>query len=256
MEAYEKRVLIIQAHPDDTESWCAGALALLRSKGYAISIATMTDGSLGGFGMTREETRNCRYEEARKAAAELDADFTMIGGQDGFLFDTQEMRIRTIELIRRVRPGIVLGHTPFDYHSDHRTAGEITEIACLLSTLPNVPCEEPPLEKTPLFYRTAPLTFSDVLGYPLPEPHFYLDITSVIEKKMAMLSHHKSQIEVMRVMHGIEDFFAFSKEYNREIGLKAGVTYGEYYWQHKGGGFQTYPLIQKELKKWIIEKEI
>ncbi len=255
MESYNKSILCIQAHPDDTESWCAGLLTLLKGRGYSISIASMTDGSLGGIGMTRVETAACRFEEGRKAAAELGADFYCLGERDGFLFDTEEVRLRTIDLIRKVRPGIVLGHVPFDYHSDHRTAGTITELACLLSTLPNVPCQGQPLEKTPLLYRTAPLTFTDVLGFPLPPPHFFLDIGTVMGTKTKMLAHHKSQIEVMKVMHGIEDFFAYSKEYNRANGAKSGVEFAEYYWQHRGGGFRDIPLIQRELKEWIINNE-
>ena len=253
MDTYNKHVLCIQAHPDDTESWCAGLLALMKKKGYTVTVASMTDGRQGGIGMTADETASCRFEEARGAAAELGADFYCLGAPDGFLFDTEEMRLKTIALIRKVRPGIVLSHVPFDYHSDHRTTGAITETACLLSTLPNVECGEEALDITPLFYRTAPLTLTDTLGFPLPRPHFYLNITDVMESKMAMLTHHQSQIDLMKKMHGMDNFFEYCREYNREIGKEAGVPFAELYWQHLGGGFKNTPLIQELLKDYIID---
>jgi LmbE family N-acetylglucosaminyl deacetylase len=42
-----KTALSIIAHPDDVEFVCAGALALLKQKGWDIHIATMTPGDCG-----------------------------------------------------------------------------------------------------------------------------------------------------------------------------------------------------------------
>jgi LmbE family N-acetylglucosaminyl deacetylase len=53
---FNKVALSFNAHPDDAEVWNAGALKLLKDKGYKIVIATMTGGNLGGCKMTMEET--------------------------------------------------------------------------------------------------------------------------------------------------------------------------------------------------------
>jgi hypothetical protein len=68
-----------------------------------------------------------------------------------------------------------------------------------------------------------------------------------IERKLAMLSHHESQIEVMRRMHKIDDFFGEMKKFNAELGTMIGVEHAECYWQHLGGGYQKDPLLQEEL---------
>jgi hypothetical protein len=68
-----------------------------------------------------------------------------------------------------------------------------------------------------------------------------------------MLGYHISQIELMRHMHKIDDFFGFILEGNRNYGLMAGVEYAEVYWQHLGGGFQKEPLVQKELHSFLIK---
>jgi N-acetylglucosamine malate deacetylase 1 len=255
MNRFNKTVLSINAHPDDAESWNAGLLILLREKGYRIVIATMTGGDLGGCNHTMEETAAIRYEEARKAAMEIGAEYYTLGGTDGFLYDTMEMRLKVISLIRKVNAGVIFTHLPYDYHSDHRTTASIVEAAAMVSALDPVPVSEKPLAITPLLYHSSPFTLSDPLGSQIPAPHFYVDISLVVNSKVAMLSHHKSQIELMKHMHKIDDFFGYVLEGNRYYGKMAGVEYAEVYWQHNGGGFQADPQIQQDIAEYLIEKK-
>lgn len=247
-------VLSINAHPDDAEAWNAGALKLLKDKGYKIVIATMTGGDLGGCKMTMEETSRVRYEEGKKAAAVLDAEYYTMGGTDGFLFDTKEMRLKVISLIRQVRAGIIFTHLSSDYHSDHRTTANIVEAAAMVSSLDTVPVSEKPVEITPLLYHSSPFTLSDPLGSQIVPPHFYVNVTSVIETKKKMLGYHLSQVDLMKHMHKIDDFFGFVLEGNRNYGKMVGVEYAEVYWQHLGGGFQKEKQIQNELSEYLINK--
>jgi LmbE family N-acetylglucosaminyl deacetylase len=251
---FNKVALSINAHPDDAEAWNAGALKLLKDKGYQIVIATMTSGDMGGCNMTMEETAKMRVEEAKKAASVLDAEYYMLGGTDGFLFDTKELRLKTISLMRKVRAGVVFTHMATDYHSDHRTTANIVEASAMIASLDTVPVKEKPLEITPLLYHSSPLTLSDPLGSQIVPPHFYVNVTSVIETKKKMLEYHISQIELMRHMHKIDDFFGYVLEGNRNYGKMSGVEYAEVYWQHLGGGFQKEPQVQNDLSEFLINK--
>ncbi len=251
---FNKVALSINAHPDDAEAWNAGVLKLLKDKGYKIVIATMTGGDLGGCNMNMEETARVRNEEARKAAAVLDAEYFTLGGTDGFLFDTKELRLKVISLIRQVSAGVVFTHLPYDYHSDHRTTANIVEAAAMVSSLDTVPVKEKPVEITPLLYHSSPFTLSDPLGSQIPPPHFFVDVTSVIETKKKMLGYHISQIDLMKHMHKMDDFFGFVLEGNRNYGKMAGVEYAEVYWQHLGGGFQKDEQIQNDLSEFLINK--
>jgi N-acetylglucosamine malate deacetylase 1 len=252
---FNKVVLSFHAHPDDAEAWNAGTLKLLKDRGYKIVIATMTAGDLGGCNMTMEETAQIRMEEAKKAAMVLDAEYYMLGGTDGFLFDNMELRLKAISLMRKVRAGIIFTHLPYDYHSDHRTTANIVETAAMISSLDTVPVDEKPLEITPLLYHSSPLTLSDPLGSRIVPPHFFVDVTTAIETKRKMLGYHVSQIELMQHMHKMNDFFGFVLEGNRNYGAMAGVEYAEVYWQHLGGGFQKEPQIQNELAEFLINKK-
>lgn len=251
---FNKVALSFNAHPDDAESWNAGVLKLLKDKGYKIVIATMTGGDMGGCNMTMDETAAVRFEEAKKAAKVLDAEYYTLGATDGFLLDTKELRLKAISLIRKVRAGVIFTHLPYDYHSDHRTTANIVEAAAMVSSLDPVPVSEKPLEVTPLLYHTSPMTLSDPIGSKIVPPHFYVDITSVIDTKKKMLGYHLSQIELMKHMHKINDFFGYVLEGNRNYGKMAGVEYAEVYWQHLGGGFQKEQQVQKDLSEFLINK--
>lgn len=253
-KVFNKVALSINAHPDDAEAWNAGALKLLKDKGYRIVIATMTGGDLGGCNMNMEETARVRFEEAKKAAAVLDAEYYTLGGIDGFLYDTKEMRLKVISLIRQVKAGVIFTHLPYDYHSDHRTTANIVEAAAMVSSLDTVPLSDKPVEITPLLYHTSPLTLSDPLGSQIVPPHFYVDVTSVIETKKQMLGYHISQIDLMKHMHKMDDFFGFVLEGNKNYGKMAGVEYAEVYWQHLGGGFQKDKQVQNDLSEFLINK--
>jgi LmbE family N-acetylglucosaminyl deacetylase len=181
---FNRVVLSFHAHPDDAEAWNAGTLKILKDKGYRIVIATMTAGDLGGCNMSMEETAKLRIEEAKKAASVLDAEYYMLGGTDGFLFDTMELRLKAISLIRKVRAGVIFTHLPTDYHSDHRTTSNIVETAAMVSSLDTVPVKEKSLEITPLLYHSSPFTLSDPLGNQIVPPHFFVDVTTVIETKI------------------------------------------------------------------------
>ena len=255
MKEFNKIALSINAHPDDAEAWNAGTLKLLKDKGYKIVIATMTGGDLGGCNMSMEETARVRFEEAKKAASVLDAEYYTLGGTDGFLYDTKEMRLKTISLIRKVRAGIIFTHLPVDYHSDHRTTCNIVEAAAMVSSLGTVPVSEKPVDITPLLYHSSPLTLSDPLGSEITPPLFLVNVTSVIDTKREMLGYHISQIELMKHMHKMDDFFGFVLEGNKNYGKMAGVEYAEVYWQHLGGGFQKEPQVQRDLKEFIINRK-
>lgn len=251
---FNKVALSIHAHPDDAEAWNAGVLKLLKDKGYKIVIATLTSGDLGGCNLTMEETARLRIKEAKKAASVLDAEYYMLGGTDGFLFDTKELRLKTISLMRKIRAGVVFTHLSNDYHTDHRTTSNIVEAAAMVSSLDTVPVREKPLEITPLLYHTSPLTLFDPLGSQITPPHFYVNVTSAIDTKREMLGFHISQQEFMKHMHKMNDFFAYVLTGNQNYGAMVGVEYAEVYWQHLGGGFQKEPQVQNDLRGFLINQ--
>lgn len=256
MVNYPKNVLAIHAHPDDSFANCAGVLKLLRDKGWNVFIATLTGGGLGSVSLSQCRAIMTRKEEAIEAASLLDADYYCFNQDDGFLFDNEKIRMEVTEYIRAINPGIVLTHLPYNYHSDHRMTSTVVQTATMLSTYPNLRTKEPPLEIAPILYHTAPRIMADAIGRPFPDPHFYIDITSVMNKKMELISKHETQLEVMRQMHHLENYFSDVKAYSAEQGEKCGVHFAEGFWQNRSEGFTAFPLLQESLKEFVAVTEI
>lgn len=247
MKNFNKTVLAIQAHPDDTEIFCSGTLALLKEKGFTIVIATMTNGGMGGVAEDEKGTAATRKKEAAKAAKILKAEYYCLDERDGYLFDNPETRMKVTSLIRKVNAGMVITHLPFDYHPDHRATSTIVEAAAIVATLPNIPVEEDPVNVTPLLYYSAPFGFKNNMGGQIPNPDFFIDVSTTFNIKMEMLACHESQKSVMELMFNITDFFGDMRETDLKTGKMAGVKYAEAYWQNKGAGFYSEPYIQNIL---------
>lgn len=246
-------VMAIHAHPDDTEIFSSGTLFLLSSMGFKIVVVTMTDGCLGSYIGCPVETAEIRMKEAAEAADYLNADYETLHQPDGFLFDSLEVRMDLLEIMRKHKPDVIFTHRHDDYHQDHRSTSDIVEACAMISTLPNAATDSKPLEKTPLLYKTDTILSTNRLGDEKLNPHFIIDISSVFEKKIKMFSLHKSQVDLLQKMHGMNDVFDTIKKRDNYWGKKAGYKYSEAFWQHTGGGFSSIPLIQNSLRDYCME---
>src|SRR5262245_16866116 len=113
------RVLALHAHPDDLEFQCAGTLALLREAGCHVTMATMTPGDCGSAEHDAETISEIRRGEARAAANLIGADCLCLEFRDLAIFNDDESRRKVTEVLRRVRPDLVLAPPPIDYICDH-----------------------------------------------------------------------------------------------------------------------------------------
>ncbi|MDT8303802.1 MAG: PIG-L family deacetylase, partial [Sedimentisphaerales bacterium] len=122
-----KTILSIGAHPDDAEFFCTGTLALLEKKGWQIHIATMTPGDGGTVQYSREEISRIRRAEAAKSAGILNGSYHCLESSDIFIMYDRPALLKAIELVRKVRPAIVLTTSPTDYMVDHEMASKLAQ---------------------------------------------------------------------------------------------------------------------------------
>jgi LmbE family N-acetylglucosaminyl deacetylase len=189
-------ILAIGAHPDDIEILCGGTLALYAAMGHNIFMAVATNGNVGTPNLTREEIAAVRREEQARSCAIIGAELIWMGFDDEWLFNDRPTRTVFLDAIRTARPDVMFIHSPNDYLSDHRVAGQVAEDCRIPCSVRLVETNLPHCEKIPhVFYmdNAAGLDF-------LPE--FYADIETVIDKKRAMLSCHKSQEIWMKEAYG------------------------------------------------------
>lgn len=210
------KVLVMAAHPDDTEVLCAGTLALLASHGVHAAVAHMTVGDKGGT--------DSRDEMARTRAAEAKASCDLIGAKyiPGFcgdleLFDNAEHQARMLASLQDVRPDVVLTHAPNDYHPDHRTTSVATVAAVYTSALP------------------IEVWYMDNLGGVDFVPETYVDIGATFDSKLSMLRCHESQIAWMtKARH--TDMEYMIDWISRWRGLQSGLSRAEGFRCIRGDG--------------------
>ena len=192
------RVLVFAAHPDDLDFGAAGTIARWTAAGVQVSYCIMTDGDAGGFDdAQRADIVELRAAEQAKAAALAGVtDLHFLHQPDGYLEPTHEVIRQTVELMRRIRPDIVLSMHPeraWDRiqksHPDHLACGEIVTRA-IYPAVENPYAYPELLEAGLAAYKVPYLWF---YGGPGERENHFVDITDWVDTKLAAIRIHASQ---------------------------------------------------------------
>jgi bacillithiol biosynthesis deacetylase BshB1 len=180
-------LLAFGAHPDDVELSAGGVLAKLASRGAATGIVDLTRGELGTRG-----TATTRAAEAAEASRILGLSCReQLGLSDGF-FETDEAALRqVIEVLRRLRPQVVLANARSDRHPDHARASELVTRACFLSGLRRIETSDRLTGQPQLPWRPPQLYY--YIQDRWRDPDFVVDVTGFAETKMAAVLAYKTQ---------------------------------------------------------------
>jgi len=238
-------ILAFHAHPDDVETLGAGTLALLAAGGHRITIATMTAGDCGSTEHGREETARIRKAEAAAAAAMIGADYACAGIGDLCVFIDDPTRRAATELVRAVRPDIVITASPADYHPDHEATSALVRDACFAASVANYATgPSKPLDAIPHLYFMDPIGGRDRAGAPVV-PDFAVDVTAHFETKRQMLRAHVSQFAWVIKQHGIDDYTGSMEKWAAKRGRQFGVAYAEGFRQYTGTPYPRSQLLQE-----------
>jgi len=180
-------VLAVMAHPDDAELLCGGALAKSASRGERVGILDLTRGELGSRG-----TPEIRGREAERAAAILGVSERRNAGlADGRLENSGDARRVVVELLRDLRPRIVVTHWTASRHPDHRACAELTRDAAFLSGLSNYPAAG-------LRHRPLKVVHATAFREDAGPPSFVVDVTDHIEQKLQAIAAYESQFQGLK----------------------------------------------------------
>jgi N-acetylglucosamine malate deacetylase 1 len=184
------RVLVIGAHPDDSDFGAGGVAALYARQGHQVLFVSVTNGDAGHHQSGGALLAQRRRAEAAAAGAAIGIDYQLLDIHDGELLPTLENRRRIIELIRTFRPDLVMSPRPNDYHPDHRYTAQLIQDAAYMVTVPNVCAFIPHLPSNPVIVYV-----SDTFQKPYPfAPDVVVAIDEVVERKVDMLNAHVSQV--------------------------------------------------------------
>lgn len=187
-----RRVLCVQAHPDDGEIGAGGTVARLIQAGAEVVYLTVTDGGAGteDASITPLELARLRRREGAAAARLLGVrKMIWLDFPDGGYLQLPAVREKIIEAVRRVRPDALMvmdPWLPYEAHSDHRISGLAAAEAVLLSGYPHV-CPQQ------LAGGLAPHAPEAMAFYGTSRPNTFIDVTATWPLKLDALSKHESQ---------------------------------------------------------------
>ncbi len=163
-------ILAFGAHPDDIEIYMYGLLKVCLDRGDNVFPVVVTDGSLGTV-LIKRNLKQIREKEAKKSLSIFNTP-TFLNSKDGSLsFDVKVVQ-KIKKIIIRVKPDLIVTHSPLDYHPDHIALSKYVRQAAGFS---------------------SPILYADTLMGVNFNPTIYIDITNHIEEKLVAIMYHKSQ---------------------------------------------------------------
>ena len=217
-------VLAVGCHPDDIEFMMAGTLLRLLDGGADLHYMNVANGNCGSREYGREELAGIREQEAREAAAGLQAAwYPPIANDLEVLYDIELVR-KVAAVVREVTPDIVLTLPVRDYMEDHMNTARIVVTAAFAIAMPNfasIP-ERATTVKDVALYHALPYGLHDQMMNPV-YPHFYIDITDVLERKLAILSRHASQRNWLDDSQKLDSYLQEMVDQAAEVGRRSGV---------------------------------
>lgn len=160
-------ILAIGAHPDDIEFGCGGTLIKYSQKGHNVFLMVLTQGEMGGEGKVRKI-------EQLASSKILGAKEVYFGEYKDTKLPLDKGVIDSIErVLNMVSPDFIFVNYFDDIHQDHRHLSQAT--------------------------ISATRYIRNVLFYEVPttqnfSPNVFVNIEDVLEKKLASLEAHNSQL--------------------------------------------------------------
>jgi LmbE family N-acetylglucosaminyl deacetylase len=215
----KQTAIAIGAHPDDIEFYMAGTLQMLKKAGYEIHYMNVASGNCGSAEYNSAALRAIRGSEGRAAAKILGAHFHSSLTDDLEIFYNLELLRGLAAVIRDVKPGIVLTHSPLDYMEDHTNTSRLAVSAAFTRGMPNFKTapSRPVADYETTVYHAMPHGFCDQLRRRIV-PGQFVNTSSVHKTKHEALAAHKSQQAWLDVSQGMNSYLLAMEDMSLEVG--------------------------------------
>lgn len=137
----QRTILAVGAHAGDVELTSGALLAKQRQLGDRVVILHLTLGEGGNPRLSSVQYADQKRQEAVAAAQTLGAEVLFAPYRDGELADDDAVRRYVADVIRTVKPTLVITHWRESIHKDHATASRVVTDAVLLASLDGVRTE-------------------------------------------------------------------------------------------------------------------
>jgi LmbE family N-acetylglucosaminyl deacetylase len=173
------------------------------------------------------------------AAAVLGAEFHASLADDLEVLYTLPLLREVAAVVRKVRPAIVLTHSPQDYMEDHTNACRLAVSAAFSRGIPNFVTRPrvPAWQGETTIYHAMPHGLCDQLRRRIV-PGAFVDTTSVQTRKLEALACHESQHGWLQASQGMNSYLRDMEETARTLGrLSRRFRFAEGWRRHSHMGF-------------------
>jgi LmbE family N-acetylglucosaminyl deacetylase len=254
-----KVAIAIGAHPDDIEFYMAGTLLMLKRAGYEIHYLNLASGNCGSTQYDAAMTRSIRSTEARAAAKILGARYHPSITDDLEIIYSLGLLRALAAVIREVRPGIVLTHSPQDYMEDHMNTSRLAVTAAFTRGMPNFKTAPAhlPADYEVTIYHAMTHGLCDQLRRRIT-PGAFVNTTSVHKTQLKALAAHKSQQAWLDASQGISSMLLAVEDMSLAVGrLSKRFKYAEGWRRHLHFGYcgpEADPLGEALGKKYLVNE--
>lgn len=178
-------ILAVGGHIGDMELTAGMALAKHALEGAHIVTLALTAGEKGApAGRDIADYRKQKVQEAQAFAGMLKGEAIVFDYPDGELPDNDEVRFQVCDVIRKVKPDILITHFKSAMHKDHNNTHKIVNDARFYASLPGFLRENPPHFAGRFYYAE---NWEDAVDF---KPYLFVDTTEGYELwKKAIAAH-------------------------------------------------------------------
>ncbi|MEO5998732.1 MAG: PIG-L deacetylase family protein [Chitinophagaceae bacterium] len=213
-----KIAIALAAHPDDIEFMMAGTLVLLKNEGYAIHYMNLSTGNCGSIEYDSLTTTEIRMKEAQNSAKILGAQFHAPICNDFEIFYGPELLKKLTNIIRKVRPSVVLTHSPSDYMEDHMNTSRLAVTAAFIRGVPNYAADYSATNNYDCaIYHALPHSLLDPLRRKVI-PEIFIDTSAVHTVKREALEAHKSQQNWLEDSQKMNSYIQSMENFSSTVG--------------------------------------
>ena len=173
--AEKLHIVYFGAHIGDAEITCGHVLAKYARAGHKATIVHVTPGEKGHPTLSPQEYEKQKREETAASAKVWGCDVRIMPFKDGETYLTEESKLMFADVIRELKPDIVITHWKGSFHKDHINTHYNVLEGVFYAAVPGIKRALPAHGIKQLYFAD---NWEDALEF---TPHVYVDITDTYD---------------------------------------------------------------------------
>ncbi len=170
VEHKQEHILAIGGHAGDMDLTAGAVIAKYTQAGHKATFLHLTPGEKGHPKLSPQDYAKQKIEEARKFADIVGADVRFLAYKDAELPVNEEVKYEVADVIREVKPTLIITHWKGSIHKDHENTHLIVQDAYFYAALKTI-------ERALPAHFAGPMYFADNWEDPYDfRPEVFVDI--------------------------------------------------------------------------------